>query len=178
VTRATLAGAAATVLPLLLLLLLLLAPTGALRAQASGVPANRPQLAARADVIAGRATAVQGALGFVLPFGTYVRGSAVAGGGTVSAAGETRGSARADVVARFLFDPFLERRWGPYGGAGVSAMYAAGARGQRGDWRGYLLAVAGVEGPPAHGFLPAVEVGLGGGTRVGIVLRRARAQGR
>ena len=81
---------------------------------------------------------------------------------------------------RFLLDPFRERRWGPYGGAGVSAMYmgAGGSIGGSGAWRGYLLAVAGLEGPAAHGILTSFEVGLGGGTRVGLVLRRAPVQSR
>jgi hypothetical protein len=146
-------------------------------AQAPAAP-RRPQLEARADLIAARATAVQGALGLVVPLGTYARASAVGGGGTTALGGETRGSARADAVVRFLFDPFLERRWGPYGGAGVSALYTAAAHDRGGGWRGYLLAVAGIEGPPAHGVLPALELGLGGGTRVGVVLRGARREGR
>jgi len=157
---------------------LLLAAATALPAQRPGLPPNRPQLEARGDVIAGRATAVQGALGLIAPFGSYVRGGLVVGGGPVSLGSETRASARADVVVRFLLDPFLERRWGPYGGAGVSAMYTGAGGGEGGDWRGYLMAVAGVEGPPTRGVLPALEVGLGGGTRIGVVLRKARALGR
>jgi len=140
--------------------------------------ARRPRFEARADLIAARATAVHGALGLVVPLGTYARASAVAGGGTIALGGETRGSARADAVVRFLFDPFLERRWGPYGGAGVSALYTAGGHDRGGGWRGYLLAVAGIEGPPAHGVLPALELGLGGGTRIGVVLRGARRERR
>ena len=174
-TRAAIPGAIARALAGAAVLLA--AAAAALPAQAAGAP-RHVQLEARGVVIAGRATAVQGALGLVVPLGTYVRTSAVAGGGTVSLGGETRGSARADVVARFLFDPFLERRWGSYGGAGVSAIYTGGGRERGGGWRGYLLAVAGIEGPPAHGILPAIEIGLGGGTRVGVVLRSAGAQGR
>jgi hypothetical protein len=35
-----------------------------------------------------------------------------------------------------------------------------------------------VEGPPRGGIAAAVEVGVGGGARVGVALRRARAQRR
>lgn len=147
--------------------------------QGPGGSAHPPlRLELRGDLIAGRATTVQGALGVGVALGNYVRASAVAGAGATAARGQSRSSGRADGVVRFLLDPFGERRWGPYGGAGVSTVYTAGGAGERGAWRGYLLAVAGLEGPSGHGFLPALELGLGGGTRVGVVLRRAPDAGR
>lgn len=78
------------------------------------------------------------------------------------------GSQRADLVVRFLLDPFGERPRGWYGGAGVSVQQVAG----RG--RGSLLLLAGLEGRVRRGVRPAIEVGLGGGVRLGAVLRRAR----
>ena len=56
----------------------------------------------------------------------------------------------------------------PYAGGGASLRYDEGGRA-----RGYMVAFMGVEGPPMGGVLPALEVGLGGGARVGVTLRRA-----
>jgi hypothetical protein len=114
-----------------------------------------------------RATALQGALGLALPLGNYVRVDGVIGAGVERSDGASRTSARGDLVGRFLLDPFRQSRWSGYAGAGLTALRSEG------DWRGYLLAVAGVEGPGARGLLPALELGLGGGARVGIVLRSA-----
>jgi hypothetical protein len=128
----------------------------------------RPE--ARFDVVAARATAVHGGLGLSAPLGTSLRLGGVVGLGAVvddEARGRSEVSARADLLARFLVDPFLESRWAPYAGAGVSGRSEGGRRP-----RGYLLAVVGVEGSPIGSWLPSVELGFGGGVRFGIVLRR------
>jgi hypothetical protein len=70
-------------------------------------------------------------------------------------------------------DPFRQSRWAPYAGAGLSGRY----RSERdGGPRAYLLVFLGVEGPLAlgalEGWVPAFELGLGGGARVGVILRR------
>jgi hypothetical protein len=45
-----------------------------------------------------------------------------------------------------------------------------------GGAKGYLLVFLGLEGPlpngPEPGWVPAVELGLGGGARIGLILRR------
>lgn len=135
---------------------------------------RRLQPEARVDVIAGRSTALHAGVGLSRPLGTYVRVGAVAAGGVVTggsgsvSGGELRASARGDLLARFLLDPFLQSRWAPYAGGGASARYDEDGRA-----RGYMVAFVGVEGPPMGGLLPALEVGLGGGTRMGVTLRRA-----
>ena len=118
----------------------------------------RPRLVVRADGIVARASAVHAALGVSVPFGNYLRVDAVAGGGTEWSGGARRGSARGDLVARFVLDPFRQSRWASYGGAGLSALRTEGR------WGGYVLAVAGLEGPAAGAFLPALELGLGRGS--------------
>jgi hypothetical protein len=82
-------------------------------------------------------------------------------------------SGRIDVVTRYLLDPFHEFRWGPYAGAGVSALWD-----RRANWRGALLLLVGVEGPARAGWRTSVELGLGDGARLGVVLRRARPNAR
>jgi len=135
---------------------------------------RRLQPEARVDVIAGRSTALHAGVGLSTPLGTYVRLGAVAAGGVVTggspsiSGSSARASARGDLLARFLLDPFLQSRWAPYAGGGGSARYDEGGRA-----RGYMVAFIGVEGPPMGGLLPALEVGLGGGTRVGVTVRRA-----
>jgi hypothetical protein len=84
------------------------------------------------------------------------------------------GEVRADATVRFLLDPFAERRRGLYGGVGLSASHLGGGIGARPP---VLLLLAGIEGPPRNGRAWALELGLGGGLRVGLVRRRARGDG-
>jgi len=133
------------------------------------VPRQRAQPEARIDVIASRWTALQGALGVTVPTGIYVRSGVVAGIG-----GGGRGfDSRLDVFSRFSPDPFRQSRWAPYAGGGVSGRFA---RNDMPRARAYLLVFLGIEGPLARsatsGWVPAFELGLGGGVRVGFALRR------
>lgn len=73
-----------------------------------------------------------------------------------------------DGLVRFVVDPFREFRWAPYAAGGISAIYDG-----REDWRGVLVGVLGLEGPAQGNVVMAIEVGFGGGARVGIALRRA-----
>lgn len=133
------------------------------------VPRQRVQVETRGDVIAAKWTAVEGGLGFSIPSGHDVRSGAV-----VAAGGGARGfESRLDLFSRFTIDPFRQSRWGLYAGGGLSGRYA------QEDFphtHGYLLAFAGAEGPivggDASGWVPAIEVGLGGGTRAAFILRR------
>lgn len=122
----------------------------------------------RADFIDARAPAAHLGLGIVVPAGTYVRLGVVGAAGQVWRDGEGHASGRVDGVIRFVADPLREFRWAPYASGGVGAMYDDSAR-----WRPVIVGVLGVEGPAAGGVVPAVEVGFGGGTRYGLVLRRA-----
>jgi hypothetical protein len=141
----------------------------------SQTPTQSIQDEARADVIVARAASVQAGYGVSIPAGIYVRMGVVAALG----AGARGLEGRADLVSRFSLDPFRQSRWAPYGGAGISGRFRPD---QAGGSRGYLLVLLGVEGPLAAGkrtgWVPAVELGLGGGARVGFVLRRAVADRR
>ena len=80
---------------------------------------------------------------------------------------------RAEMTARVLADPFAETRWGPYAGAGVGVDWTAGSAGRVG-----LMAIAGADLPSQARWRPAIEVGIGHGARISLVLRRARTAGR
>jgi hypothetical protein len=129
-----------------------------------------PQAELRAEAYYTRA--VLGGVGLVVPIGTYARlGGVVAGGAYLDTPREP--AARADALIRFHFDPLRQSRRALYGAAGVSAMLD-----QDGRWRPYLLARLGVEGSAKAGWMPAAELGLGGGAHIALVMRRARARGR
>ncbi len=127
------------------------------------------QFEARGDAIIGSPSALQLGIGANVPVDPYVRLGASVAGGTAWQDGRSGTSARADLTVRYLLDPYAETRWGVYGGAGLSVRWERDAR-----WRPFLLLVGGVEGPARGGWRTAFEVGIGGGARVGIVLRRAR----
>lgn len=142
----------------------LIAPTAAAqRAE------QKLQAEGRIDGIFSSESAVHAGLGLSVPAGLYVRTGVVLGAGV----GRDGFDSRADLIGRFSFDPLRQTRWAPYGGAGVSARFAPG---DAGGTKGYLLFFVGVEGPVPRGrtasIVPAFEVGLGGGARVGVILRR------
>lgn len=142
----------------------LAALTAAMIAVADAGAQKAPRLLeeGRLDAFAGEPWAVHAGLGATAPLGTYVRFGPVVALGT----GAGGVSGRADLVARFTLDPFRERRWAPYAAGGVSWRFGEGARNA-------LMLLAGMEGPARRGFAPAVELGLGGGFRAGVILRRA-----
>ena len=127
------------------------------------------QAETRLDAIFSRSSAVQAGFGLSVPAGIYVRTGVVAGIG----ASRHGADGRLDLLARFSLDPFRQSTWAPYAGAGVSGRFRPD---KAGGTRGYLLVLLGLEGGlPAgarEGIVPAFEVGLGGGARVGVVLRR------
>lgn len=132
-------------------------------------PTVQPEL--RLDVIAGHQPAVQLGAGAQLPLGYYVRlgldgAVGVPTGSDVPS--PRRPDARADLLVRFLLDPFRQSAYGLSLGGGLSARAEPGDR-----VRPRLLVAMDVEGRrSARGLVPALQVGLGGGVRVGVVLRR------
>ncbi len=123
----------------------------------------------RLDGIIARVGAVQLGVGATTVAGTYVRV------GMDGALGFSRHglSGRIDGLARFHFDPFRQSRWAPYGGGGVSGRFDKGEKA-----RAYLLVFLGIDGPISGSVTPSFELGLGGGGRVGVILRQARKERR
>jgi hypothetical protein len=144
------------------------------QAHAQGAEPVLPEL--RADLIAGARPALQVGAGLQIPMGVYVRtGVDVAVGSRLGdAAVSSRLDGRIDVLTRFLLDPYRQSAWGISAGAGLSLRAEPGDR-----VRPLLLVALDVEGRRStRGLAPAVQVGLGGGARIGVVLRRAIAQRR
>jgi len=137
-------------------------------AQRAASASPRAQPEARADFINARAPAAHLGIGVSVAAGTYVRLALVAAAGQAWRDGDGVAAGRVDALARFVADPLRESRWAPYAAGGVSGMYDTAER-----WRGVLVGVLGVEGPSLGSVVPAIEVGFGGGTRVGAVLRRS-----
>jgi hypothetical protein len=162
----------------------LVAITPPLAAQASGVDHDHdeprrvptlPQREFRAEAVAATDPSAVAAFGLNLRAGWYARvGASLGAGAQWREAGPTVGVVRADATVRFLLDPFAERRRGLYGGVGISALHAGGGIGGQPP---VLLLLAGVESRPRGGRVWAVEAGLGGGVRIALVRRRARADG-
>ena len=123
----------------------------------------------RLDAIFARTAGGEAGLGISVPAGLYVRTGVVAGIGV----GAHGAEGRTDLLSRFSLDPFRQSRWAPYAGAGISGRYRSKLDGGS---RAYLLVFLGIEGPlpvgRTAGIVPAFEVGLGGGARVGVILRR------
>lgn len=128
-----------------------------------------PQWEARLDATSARVPAAHAGVGVNVRAGNYVRLGVAALAGAARSDGVTRASQRVDATARFLLDPFAERRTGLYGGAGLTARHDAG-----GAWKGDLLLVIGMEGAALGRVVPAFELALGGGVRAGLVLRARR----
>ena len=141
-------------------------------AQEIAVPPPMPEL--RADAIVGHQPAAQLGAGLQLAMGYYARLGVVAAGGVRLDDVTPRADARMDVLVRFLLDPF---RQAPYG---LSLGGGLGVRAEPGDRvRPVLLLALELEGRrSAGGWVPAVQAGLGGGVRIGLLARRGAAIGR
>jgi hypothetical protein len=124
----------------------------------------RPQPEIRLDALGPRPYSVQPGAGMTIAFGNYARASAIVGYAVDADTNQIADRWRADLLGRFLFDPFRQQRWALSLGGGVSVRR-----------RAYLAAVAELEGPDVAGWRPAVHVGVSGGLRGGFVLRRGVA---
>jgi hypothetical protein len=145
----------------------LLAPAPARAQLATATNAPIPEL--RVDALLGGDAIVHLGGGMGWPLSTYVRLVAAAGAGARWAPAGVEPSGRADLLARFNFDPLRQSRWALYGAGGLSALWD-----ETEDWRGRLVVLVGLEGPARGDWGTAFELGLGGGVRASVVLRRAR----
>ena len=135
-----------------------------LEAQAAESPV-RGEL--RVDVITARATALQGGLGIGIRTGYNVRLHIAGAGGVAWKDGVRESSARGDLTLRLLLDPYAETRAGFSIGGGLSVLYDGFEK-----TRPVGVVVLGLEGPPRSAVVWSLEGALGGGLRVGLVMRR------
>lgn len=126
----------------------------------------------RADALFSPAAA-QAGFGFNIPTDFYSRLGFTVAAGTARRGDRSVASARADLSLRLLTDPFAENRRGPYIGAGFTTRWE-----ETDGWRPYLLVLVGDELTDRAGWRASIEGAFGGGARLGIVLRRARNNGR
>jgi hypothetical protein len=147
--------------------------SGEASAQRDGAERPRWRTETRLDFLdfLGSVAASEAGIGTAYAASTYLRLAAIVGTGL-----PFESSGRVDVVGRYLLDPFFEHEWAPYVGGGATLRYLPEAADR--EWRPFLLLALGVEGPLIRGWTPAVEVGLGGGVRLGLVFRLGSAAGR
>ena len=125
----------------------------------------------RLDAVAGNQQLVLAGLGVNVVAGTYTRLVVNALGGRKWSDGGNEAAFQLEGAARFVLDPFRESALGLYGLGGISLRYAKSS-----EWQPFLLIGVGLERSLGPSRLLALEVALGGGARVGVVVRRARAQ--
>jgi hypothetical protein len=153
---------------------LLLASLPAARAARAQLRTPSPFPEYRVDAIVGSRTALQAGAGVVIPLGIYVRLGLDGAAGATWRQGDVNASGRVDAIGRFLFDPLREVPVGVSLGGGVSLPYAV----HDPRVRPYLTAVLDVEGRMRGAVTPALELGLGGGARIGLVFRASPARWR
>ena len=145
-------------------LIVALAAARAASACAQGLPVTKEL---RLDALIGNRPAVEVGASLIVPGGVYSRTALTAATGVAWRAGTSESATRVEVVSRFLLDPFRESPYGLSIGGGLGITNApVGSR-----WRPYLALVVDLEGARSGGLTPAVQLGLGGGARLGIVLR-------
>jgi hypothetical protein len=156
-----------------LLLALTATPCAAQRVAAPAARPSRIQPTFRADVIVADRWSVQGAAGVQIATAYNVRVAADAGVGAVSRATGWHAAGRMDVLLRWLSDPFRESRWALNAGGGLGLNLEDSRR-----VRPVAIVTVGLDAPAGARWLRGVEVGLGGGVRAGVTLRRSSARRR
>jgi hypothetical protein len=146
----------------------------------SGPPLPRLMNEGRVDARISRSNSVELGWSLIIPASVYVRTALTAAGGYVRRDQRWMRESRYEATARFLLDPFRQARYGLSLGGGVgmtnsdglfTAPNVVGQQSQR--WRPFLAAFADVELRRSAGLTPAIQVGVGSGVRVGLVIRSA-----
>ena len=131
------------------------------------------RLESRLEVIAARHATYAIGPGVAYPLSSYARAAVwVTGGGPIGDGGtddDVDGLvARAEGVVRFHLDPFKERERGFYAGAGIGVRWMSHVSGTE-----YLMLQFGLERKVGKA-IAAVELGVGDGARLAIVVRQPR----
>lgn len=134
------------------------------RLAAQGPPITREL---RVDGLMSAHAAIEVGASAIIPAGIYSRTSVTAATGVVRRNATDARVARFEMVSRFLLDPYRESPYGLSVGGGLGMTNSAGGP----QWRPYLALVLDLELERAHGLTPALQLGLGGGARLGVALR-------
>ena len=129
-------------------------------------PRIEPEI--RADAFLADRSALHGGVGASVRIANSVRAQLVAAVGAIVGGGDGT-SGRVDVIAHYLVDPRRQATWGFYGGGGVSARYDEGE-----EWHGELVVLIGAERRLGGALTPFLEIGYGGGVKLGTGVRIAR----
>jgi hypothetical protein len=137
---------------------------GARIVAAQGPPVTREL---RLDAIESTHLTLQAGASVIVPSGVYARTALTAATGITSRDGREFSSTRVEAISRFLLDPFRESPYGLSVGGGAGVTNAAGGP----HWKPYVALLLDLELKRTGGWTPAIQLGIGGGTRVGVVLR-------
>ncbi len=143
------------------------------RAASAAATTVRWRTSLRADAVIDRDVGAQLAIGVAVPAQYNVRLALDVGAGGVRRSDTWRSTGRADLLARWLSDPFRQSRWGINAGGGVGIRLEDARQS-----RVVAIVTVGVEGESDGRWVPGVELGLGGGVRLGVTMRRAPARRR
>jgi hypothetical protein len=160
-------------LPALLLALATASDVCAAQRALPAVAPARVQPTLRADVLLDRDVGAQFAAGVALAAAYNVRLALDVGAGGVSRPSGWRTTGRADALVRWLSDPFRQSQWAISGGGGIGLRVEQDA-----VPRAVAVLFLGLDMPTQRRWVPGFEVGLGGGVRLGMTLRRAASQRR
>lgn len=130
---------------------------------------KRSALEVRVDgIAANHVTTVHLGVGATRVLSRNLEVQLVIGGGTAfrEGTGENAAAGRADLLARFAPLPADRQRWSAYIAGGLSALVERGTSG-----RAVLALLVGMEGGRARETRSFVELGVGGGLRVGAGVR-------
>jgi hypothetical protein len=94
--------------------------------------------------------------------GLYTRITAAGGWGPRPDGARERGAWRGDLLVRVTLDPFRQQRFALALGGGLTVRRQAA-----------LALLADLEGPALANWIPVLQVGVSGGARAGLILRRA-----
>lgn len=142
--------------------------------RAQQAPPYRVEPELRADVTFGLQSSIDAGGGVQIPVGRYTRLGVTGAVGLVrpfdvfaTSGVSSRITSRVDVLARFLLDPFRQSPLGMSVGAGVSLRTVPRER-----VRPQFFVALDVEGRRrSNGVTPALQIGIGGGLRVGGIIR-------